>query len=69
MKKKQGRPRVTYRTAQIRLDEDTVAILKKLAGVSGMGVPEAMREWLLPLARTELARRLGVEAKNLARTE
>jgi hypothetical protein len=67
MKKPKGRPSVKYRTVQVRLDDETASILKKLSGLSGMGLPEAMREWLLPLARAELARRLGVESKNLER--
>lgn len=52
---------------QVRFDRETASVIRKLAGVSGMGVPEAMREWLLPLARAELARRLNAETKNLAR--
>jgi hypothetical protein len=67
MKNPKGRPPVKYRTVQVRIDEETASIIKKLAGLAGRGLPEAMREWLLPLARAELSRRLNAEAKNLER--
>ncbi len=60
-----GRPVVPYRTVQVRVDEDTATLLKKLAGISGRSLPVMMREWLLPLVREELGRQLGVESKNL----
>jgi hypothetical protein len=69
MKKTKGRPAVAYRTVQVRFDVETAAVLKQIAGSAGMGMPEAMREWLLPLARAELARRLGAQLKNLGRIE
>jgi hypothetical protein len=65
MKNPKGRPPVKYRTVQVRIDEDTASILKKLSALSGKGVPEALREWLLPLARAELTRRLEMESKKL----
>jgi hypothetical protein len=62
-----GRPAVDYRTVQARVEEESLTILKKIAGLSGQSVPELMRDWLLPLAKAELARRLTAETKNLAK--
>ena len=58
MKRSKGRPQLKHPTVQIRVDEETAAVLKKLSGNAGLDMPTAMREWLLPLARAELARRM-----------
>lgn len=67
MKKPIGRPPVKYRTTQMRVEEETSSRLKMLAALSGVSVPELMRQWLLPLVEAELGRRMGIEAKKLAK--
>ncbi len=64
---KRGRPPVDYQTTQVRLGIELVHVFRQLAGLSGRPLTEAINEIMLPLARDELAKRLGVESKSLAK--
>lgn len=69
MAKKMGRPEAGYKTIQARVEAESMAVLRKIAGISGQSVPELMHEWLLPVAREELAKRLRAETQELGRAK